>query len=58
MIKEMSAKEYATKRKITLQAVTKQLRACKKPKGVTSFRKIERFYLLNVRVNHKGEIAL
>lgn len=43
---KITPSQYARKRRITLQAVTKQLRKGLKPKGVKKVERFGRFYLL------------
>jgi len=46
--KQITPVQYAKRRKISLQAVTKRLRAEKPLKGVSKVEKFGRFYLLTL----------
>jgi len=48
MKKKITPKEYAEKRKISLQAVTKMIREKNKLPNVIKIEKFSRFYLLEV----------
>lgn len=57
MAKEkLTPKQYADKRKISLQAVTKAIREKHNLPSVVKVEKFNRFYLLTVNVDKTGEL--
>lgn len=53
---KITPKDYANKRGITLQAVTKAIRAEKELPSVSKVENFGRFYLLTVNVDKKGKL--
>jgi hypothetical protein len=53
---KMTPKEYATKRGITLQAVTKAIRVGSGMPSVIKVENFGRFYLLTVKVDERGSL--
>lgn len=56
MIKLMSAQQYADKIGYTHSGVTKALRQNRKLKGIVSFEKVGKMFMIKVRVDVKGNI--